>query len=95
MSDILQLHAVFFGFVQGVFFRATAEQVCKDRKLTGTVRNLKDGSVELYAQGPKEDLESVLTELKSNKGPGKVDRVETRFSPVEKSFVDFKILRTE
>lgn len=41
----------FTGRVQGVFFRATSVEISRDRPLTGYVRNLADGSVEMEVQG--------------------------------------------
>lgn len=48
---LTRVHAVITGTVQGVFFRTSAQQEARRRDLTGWVRNLPDGSVELEAQG--------------------------------------------
>ena len=47
------------GRVQGVFYRASAQRYAQSRGLTGWVRNLRDGRVELLACGEA----SVLAEL--------------------------------
>lgn len=39
------------GTVQGVGFRAATVEIAREKRLTGWVRNLGDGSVELEAQG--------------------------------------------
>lgn len=44
------------GVVQGVFFRATTQQAAQRLGLTGWVRNLPDGSVELVAHGEEPRL---------------------------------------
>jgi acylphosphatase len=46
------------GHVQGVGFRYTAKTVATGFEITGTVRNLPDGRVELIAEGAREELEA-------------------------------------
>jgi len=60
------------GRVQDVGFRAFARRLAAERDITGNIRNLSDGSVEIVAQGEK--LESFLAAVKE--GP--------RFSEIEK-----------
>lgn len=43
---------LFSGTVQGVGFRWNNQMLARDRKLTGRVRNLDDGTVEMEIQGP-------------------------------------------
>ena len=50
---------IFIGRVQGVGFRFTAHSIARRCQLTGFVRNLPDGSVEMFAQGQAEDIESL------------------------------------
>ena len=50
----IRLTAVFSGRVQGVGFRYTACRIADDYRVTGFVRNLPDGRVELVAEGPAE-----------------------------------------
>jgi acylphosphatase len=50
---------VFFsGHVQGVGFRYTAKTVAAGFEITGTIRNLPDGRVELVAEGTREELDA-------------------------------------
>ncbi|HMF34917.1 MAG TPA: acylphosphatase [Candidatus Lokiarchaeia archaeon] len=53
----LQLHAFVSGYVQGVFFRATTEEEANALGLGGWVRNLRDGRVEVLAEGEQADVE--------------------------------------
>ena len=46
------------GRVQGVGFRYTAKTVAAGFEVTGTVRNLPDGRVELIAEGARAELEA-------------------------------------
>ncbi len=53
------------GRVQGVGFRATAADLARGHTVTGWVRNLPDGRVELLAEGPRSDVEAFLSALRS------------------------------
>ena len=46
------------GHVQGVGFRYTAKAVAVGFEISGIVRNLSDGRVELIAEGAREELEA-------------------------------------
>ena len=78
--SLIAKHIVFTGRVQGVGFRFTALNVAKRYQLGGMVRNVMNGSVEMIAQGPAEDVadcirdiqgtyESQVTETKVNDVP--------------------------
>ena len=56
-------HIVYFGHVQGVFFRATCAQLSRGFDVTGYVRNLNDGSVELEAEGTAEQTGDFLAAI--------------------------------
>ncbi len=49
--EMIELHAVAHGQVQGVGFRATVQAHARSMRLNGKVRNCTDGTVELIAQG--------------------------------------------
>jgi acylphosphatase len=55
-----RLYARVHGRVQGVGFRATTISVARGLGLSGWVRNLVDGDVELEAEGPREKLDKLL-----------------------------------
>ena len=48
------LHLLIFGTVQGVFFRKSTQQKALALGLVGWVRNRKEGTVEVYAEGEEE-----------------------------------------
>jgi acylphosphatase len=52
------MHIYYSGNVQGVGFRYTAKSVAAGFEVSGTVRNLPDGRVELVAEGTPEELET-------------------------------------
>ncbi len=47
------------GLVQGVFFRASAQQIAQQLALTGWARNLADRAVEIVACGEVEQLDEL------------------------------------
>lgn len=62
------------GLVQGVGFRWTTQRVARSLGITGTVRNLPDGTVEIEAHGGLDALESLRGALRTRM-PGRVDAV--------------------
>ncbi len=53
-------HVIYSGRVQGVYFRATAQELARGRPVVGFVRNLRDGNVELEAEGPPDQVQALL-----------------------------------
>jgi acylphosphatase len=53
------------GRVQGIGFRYTARTIATGFEITGYVRNLTDGRVELAAEGESEELEDFRAALRS------------------------------
>jgi acylphosphatase len=49
---------LYSGHVQGVGFRYTTKTVAAGFEVTGSVRNLPDGRVELIAEGARTELEA-------------------------------------
>jgi len=60
----IRLTAVFSGRVQGVGFRYTACRAAEGYCVTGFVRNLPDGSVELVVEGPPEQTRSFVESVR-------------------------------
>lgn len=60
-----RIHVLYSGRVQGVGFRATAGDIARRFPITGWVRNLADGGVELEAQGSSRDLDEYLAAIAS------------------------------
>jgi acylphosphatase len=88
----VELHAIFRGRVQGVGFRITAREAADAYRLTGTVKNLPDGTVELIAQGPRQRLEAYLRHLQQLFQLTR-ENVVSEFRTVRTKWVDFQILR--
>lgn len=58
-----RLHVYYSGSVQGVGFRYTAERVALSLGLTGWVKNLDDGRVEIVCEGPEAAITGLLQKL--------------------------------
>lgn len=85
----MRLHAFVSGLVQGVFFRRNTVVVAKRLGLTGFVRNLVDGRVEVVAEGNKGVLEEFLVFLRKGPSGARVDNVEFNFLETEEGLKDF------
>ncbi|MEW6036533.1 MAG: acylphosphatase [Candidatus Micrarchaeota archaeon] len=71
-----RIHILVFGDVQGVFFRANTQGEGGRLGVSGWVRNLPDGSVEVLAEGEKEALEALLDWCRHGPAGASVGRVE-------------------
>jgi len=56
-------HIIFTGFVQGVGFRFTSHRISNRYGLSGWVRNLPNGTVEMFVQGPEESIQSCSKDI--------------------------------
>src|SRR5262245_21605678 len=56
------------GEVQGVGFRATASSIARGYRVTGWVRNLPDGRVQLLAEGSEEEVIRFLDAIRARWG---------------------------
>jgi acylphosphatase len=75
-----RLHAVVRGDVQGVGFRYFVQRKAQQLGLKGWVRNNDDGTVELVAEGSREQLEQLKRALQEGPRMARVDRVDTQWS---------------
>jgi len=58
-----RLHVFYSGYVQGVGFRYIARNTASGLGLTGWVRNLPDGRVELVCEGKEKKLKTFLDDI--------------------------------
>ena len=59
-AGMIRRTSTFTGHVQGVGFRYTAQDLARNFKVRGYVRNLDDGSVELVAEGDLAEIDHFL-----------------------------------
>ena len=86
-----QLHAIVEGHVQGVGFRYFVLEVAQQLRLTGWVRNLDNGNVELVAEGNRSDLDTLYAAIQSGRPGSLVTNVVGDWLPAENTFTRFSI----
>ncbi len=88
-----QLQVYYSGRVQGVGFRATVKRVAHGYEVTGVIRNLPDGRVELVAEGDQGELLEFQQAIRDS-GLGRFIRQEVaRSNPAKNEFRGFEIVR--
>ena len=80
----------FAGRVQGVGFRFTARRAASRRQLTGFVRNVPNGTVEMLAQGRPEDIDDCIQDLKEYFA-GYIREAKIEEIPPDPKYSDFQI----
>lgn len=75
-SETLAKRFYVSGTVQGVGFRFYAERVAAQLNVSGYIRNLFDGRVEVYAIGSPGQLDALKNELARGPRMARVARVE-------------------
>ncbi|RMH40395.1 MAG: acylphosphatase [Deltaproteobacteria bacterium] len=71
------------GRVQGVWFRGSTRERAMRVGVSGWVRNLPDGSVELEAEGPPEAVDALVDWCRQGPPAARVDSVEVeRIAPI-------------
>ncbi|MBW3091750.1 acylphosphatase [Bifidobacterium sp. 82T10] len=83
-ADVIRVHAVVTGLVQGVGFRYCTVDQARRIGLGGWVRNRFDGSVEVEAQGSRADVARLLSWLKVGPQWARVEHVDVREIPAER-----------
>ncbi len=91
MSNLASVQAIVYGRVQGVFFRAFVSRRASELGLTGYVRNLPRGTVEIQAEGGRKELEKLIDYLKVGPPAAKVEKVITNWSEYTGSYSSFNI----
>jgi acylphosphatase len=79
------------GHVQGVGFRYSVKKVATGFEVTGTVRNLDDGRVELIAEGQKPELEEFLVAIRDSEVGRFIKNEQTNWSEAKNEFRGFEI----
>ena len=85
-----RLHLYYSGSVQGIGFRYTAQRIAESLKLTGWVRNLSDGRVEVTVEGSEPEIESFLQKI-NDIFKGYAWNTETQWDEATGEFMGFDI----
>lgn len=89
---IKRAHILVKGLVQGVFYRSTACQVGRQLGLTGWVKNLPDGRVEIIVEGEQEKIEEFIKWCWKGPPSARVDNVDVSYFEAFGEFNDFSIV---
>ncbi len=89
-----RLHAIVEGTVQGVGFRMFVYRLAVDLQLSGWVRNLWDGNVEVVAEGDEDKLHKLASGLKVGPRAAHVTNVREEWLPYSGEFSEFRIRST-
>lgn len=86
-------HVFFSGTVQGVGFRYTVRSLVSSLAITGWVRNLSDGRVELVAEGAKSEIETLIARIEEEFG-GYISEKQVTWEKATGEFGGFAIVAT-
>ena len=86
-----RIHVQVRGVVQGVGFRYFVLRAARAAGLTGFVKNLHDGGVEILAEGPRERLERLARDVSEGPGRGLVQDVQITWTESTGEFSSFEV----
>lgn len=81
-QEKVRKHIFFYGHVQGVGFRYYAVQKANQLGLTGWVKNLYDGSVEMEVEGQEELIDQLIIFLQ-NRTYIWIERIDAKTIPLQ------------
>ena len=93
-KNMTRWHLVLSGQVQHVGLRYTALYMCRDLGLTGWVKNLPDGRVEMETQGEVSALRKFYLRLKSQP-PIRITHADIKDVPLQEGERCFSVSRWE
>ncbi len=88
-----RMTVLFAGQVQGVGFRYTAKTVATGFEITGTIRNLPDGRVELVAEGSRAELDAFRAALHAAGLAGFIRDEQVSWADAKNETRGFEIIR--
>ena len=84
-----RIHAFVSGRVQGVWYRASTQNKAQQLGLSGWVRNLTDGRVELVAEGDEQHLQQLIDWCWQGPELAEVTEIEKQWSSASNEFARF------
>lgn len=90
-DDLVAITGTVSGRVQGVGFRVSTEWQARALRLTGWVRNLPDGRVEFFAQGPSDRVAEFAGWLEVGPRAARPDAIHLSPVPPDASLTTFHV----
>lgn len=90
---MMRIRARVYGQVQGVGYRASVHRRISRLAVTGYVRNMPDGSVELDITGERSAVDAALSEARDGSPFSSVERIETEEIHGDSGYTEFVIER--
>ena len=87
----VRVHMFVSGRVQGVFFRSETRQKARIHNVTGWIRNLPDGRVEVVFEGEDESVKKLIEFCKRGSPGARVTKTEIALETYIGEFRDFGI----
>jgi acylphosphatase len=87
------MQILYSGTVQGVGFRYSVKSAANGYEITGTVRNLADGRVELLAEGSKDELEAFRQGVRDSGLEHFIQKEDVSWTEAKNEFRGFEIVR--
>ena len=84
-------HVFFEGRVQGVGFRWTVKNLARGYDVTGWVKNLPDGRVEMQASGETAEVDAFLEAIEESELKSHIKKVDVHVIPPPTDFRGFEI----
>lgn len=81
------------GRVQGVFYRASAQQEAQRLGVHGEIRNLPGGEVEAVVEGEKAAIEEFIDWCRQGPPSAEVENVRVRWGTATGEFRTFRVTR--
>ncbi len=91
MANLRRVRTLYAGRVQGVGFRYSVRRLACGFEVTGFVRNLADGRVELVVEGDEVELREFLDAISSSELAGHIRHATTDWQPATGQFKQFEI----
>lgn len=90
----IRAHVIVAGMVQGVFFRSETRRLANSHGVTGWIRNLRDGRVEVVLEGEVVHVKKVLEFCRKGPPAARVNSVDVSWESYSGGCDDFRIRYT-
>lgn len=90
-TQSIRREVFYSGRVQGVGFRWTVRHIAQSHAVTGFVKNLEDGRVQLVVEGATAELDRLLAAISERMGE-KIKAISVVESPTTGQFREFEIV---